>query len=202
MESKLATKSPGGFSLVELLVVVAISILLMVLVTPTISSVMNSQRITDTGSRLAALIERGRMHATVRHRIVGVRFFENPTNSAEFTAADLVELVPDSAAPQTLHTNALSRLFRFSEPVVLSQGHSSLLATDSSAGIGTANVPGEGIRSYRDFLIFPDGSTSLSNFATNPNLGVLTRGDASEDPKNPLVISLDPLTCRISIYRK
>ncbi len=204
MEHKLTSRPPrAAFSLLELLVVVAIVIGLAAMVVPSISSLLSSHRITDTGARISALIERGRMHATVRHCVVGVRFFESSQNSGEFVAASLVEIITDPDSSNSLHTNTLSRPFRFPEPIILSQAHSSLLTPDPSAENGSDTVNGLGMLFYRDFLIFPDGSTSLAPSSINPYLGVLDRRDiANDDARNPLFLSIDPRTCRISTFRK
>lgn len=191
-----------AFSLIELLAVIAIAAILMVMVAPTVHSILVSSQVTDTGARLAALIEQARMHAAVHNCTTGVRFFENPQAAGEFIAASLVGMVPD-AKGQSLRTNDIVRLFRFPESVVLSAGHSSLLETDSSAGSGTAQVSGGATLSYRDFLISPDGSTSLAPTSVNPYLGIVARREAAlSDPANPLVLSLDPLTCRVTVFRK
>ncbi len=192
----------AAFSLIELLTVIAIAAILTVMVAPTVHSILVSSQVTDTGARLAALIEQARMHAAVHNCTTGVRFFENPQAAGEFIAASLVGMVPD-ANGQSLQTNDIVRLFRFPESVVLSADHSSLLETDSSAGNGTARMPGGVTLSYRDFLIYPDGATSLGTVTNHPYLGVLERRDAATDaPANPLVLSLDPFTCRVTTFRK
>jgi len=188
----------GGFSLLELLAVIAIISILMVLVVPALNSIVTNYRITDTAARLAAMIERGRIHATVTQRVVGVRFFAG-SNPEEFTATTLVEMTPVPGT-NAMTTNLLTRYFRFPEPIILSKSHSSLLADGSAAGTNSTAVPGDGVRAYRDFCIFPDGSTSLSNFSTNPCLGILKRTDTT--PDNPCVLSIDPVTCRVTTYRK
>lgn len=194
-------RHPAGFTLLEILIVVAIVLLMTTLTLPVINSVVTGHRIADTGARVAALIERARIHATVSHRIVGVRFFQG-TNSAEFTAVALVEMIPNS--DRTLATNTLSRPFHLPETLILSQAHSSLLGTNSSVGTGSASLSGSNPRPFRDFLIFPDGSTSLVNFPSNPHLAVLSRMDAkkTDGPANPFVLSIDPLTCRVTTHRK
>lgn len=194
-------RKPAGFTLLEILVVVAIVLIMMTLTLPTINSVITGHRISDTGARLAALIERARTHATVSQRIVGVRFFQG-TDSGEFTAVALVEMTPDS--DRSLATNALSRPFHVPESLILSQAHSSLLSADSSAGSGNSILSGQEARPYRDFLIFPDGSTSLTNFTPNPYLAVLSRhdSDSGNEPVNPLILSIDPVTCRVTTHRK
>jgi len=190
-----------AFTLLEILVVVTIVLLMMTLALPAINSVVTGYHISDTGARLAALIERGRTHATVSQQIVGVRFFQGSA-PGEFTTVVLVKMVPDS--DWSLTTNALSRPFHITESLVLSQSHSSLLTEDSSAGSGTATLSGHTARPYRDFLIFPDGSTSLTNFTPNPYLAVLSRQDFENnvEPLNPLILSIDPVTCRVTTYRK
>jgi len=196
----------GGFTLLELMLVMAIISILLVMAVPAVNSTATNYRLTDTTARIAAMIEFGRIHATAMQRVVDMRFFVSSNSNTEYTAAALFEMTPVSGSTTTtLTTKQLTPYFRFSEPIILSKIHSSLLFDNSTAGSGSATIPGNSAPSaYRDFLIFPDGSTSLTTSGTNPYLGILSRPDASHsgNPNNPCVLSIDPATCRVTTYRK
>lgn len=187
-----------AFSLVEILVVVAIMALLVGLVSVPIRAVINSHRLADYGHRLASLIEQARMHATTTQRVTVLRFI--PVAAGEDLSASeisvvLYEIVPPLNDPMDeAATNAISRVLRLQEPIFISEEKSSAL--QNSGMVSSAGAPGQ-----QEFYIYPDGSSSLAGESPNPHFTLLMRGD-EDKLNNPFVVSLDPLTTRVTLFRQ
>jgi hypothetical protein len=91
--------------------------------------------------------------------------------------------------------------------LIIHASRSSIFATDSGAVSKTVDVASsiEPGKACRDFYLFPNGTTSLNALSPNPHLCLMTRPDALQSDaeiRNPLVISIDPVTSRLTIYRR
>lgn len=199
---KKRVRSGLGFSLVELLVVVAF-LTLTFLAVPTIQSTITSHRLTSAGNRLTALMEQARIHATVTQKVVALRFYAEPDAGAGsgFRAVRLFELTPPPGqSGADLLATALTRTFRLEEPLLISGAHSPLLQDAALVSGIETDAANTGL-TYREVYFFPDGSTSLQAASPNPYLTVVNRTD-QDTLKNPMVVSLDPLTARTTLFQR
>ena len=81
--SKQARATSGGFSLIELLVTIAIVAILAVVAAPSLMSLINSNRLTAQANELVASLQQARMEAVRRNRSVTVcRSINNTTCAA------------------------------------------------------------------------------------------------------------------------
>ena len=180
----------------------AIALVLLGLTLPALQNLNRNLGITDAGNRLAALMERARNHATTTQTVVAVRFFEAGSD-AEYNTVALFALNALESDPLTHTSEPISSPLRLPEPLIVSRSLSS--AMDGGAmGSGTGAPPGGAASGYREFLIFPNGATSLPSTEVNPYLCIAARHDAEANAgvKNPCVLSIDPVTSRVTIYRK
>jgi|GEM_PF-969361 len=187
-----------AFSLVEILVVIAIMAVLVGLAMVPIRSVTNSYQLADYGQRLASLIEQARMHATTTQRVTLLRFISEPAGedgAVQVTSVGLYEIVPSRTDPTAQpSTNPIARVLRLQEPVFISQEKSSAVHNSGMVSSGGADWP-------KEFYIYPDGSSSLAGESPNPHFTLLMRRD-EDKLNNPVVVSLDPLTTRVTLFRK
>lgn len=193
-----------AFSLVEMLVVAAIMLILMTLALFATQSIANGYRLGSAGNQFVALLERARIHATTTQKVAVFRLYADPDTKDPQTglrALQVLERVPDPAAPLAAPViRPVSRIFRLENPLIVSWSHSSALS-NSNLVAGTTNLAGTSNLPYREFYVFPDGSTSLSATAVNPYFTLVTARDDIA-LKNPAVVSLDPVTARATLFRR
>jgi uncharacterized protein (TIGR02596 family) len=191
-----------GFTIVELLVVMSILVVLLSLVVTPVKSILDRHHLTGAGSQVSALVERARIHATTTQRVTSLRFYPDTTTKAighGFRNIGVYEITPNTTGTG-LNAKPITRNFKFNEPVIVSSSRSSAFQNATIiSGTGTlqrvAAVP------YREIYFYPDGSTSLTASSPNPYFTVVSLRD-EENLTNPFVISLDPVTSRVTIFRR
>lgn len=198
-------KKPHGFSLVEILAVVAILSILVILAVPAAQTLVHGYRLNSSGNQLAALIERARMHATTTQRIGVLRLYADPESkdiSQGFRILQLLEFVPDASNETTPITmSALTRAYVLEAPIIISPENSSAFSNTSMQSatgtiLGTDGVP------CREIYFFPNGSTSLEATPINPYFTLMASHDDAGNPANPFVVSLDPVTARVTRFQR
>jgi len=81
--SKLST---GGFSLVELLVVIAVILIVAAVATPNVVNALRTQRLRGTATDYASLLQRTRIRAVEDNRFYGQRVGNDPNNPTALIA--------------------------------------------------------------------------------------------------------------------
>ena len=178
-----------GFSLIELLAVVAVLSILLVLVTTAFNSIATSSSITQSTNLISGQIELARQLAAVRNRTIEVRFLKK--TGEPFSALQLWWPGLNQSAEK---------------PVVLPQGtllNESLSPWLATMGNGTVPVgaPWAGA-TYRSFAIRPSGALEPPPAAasrTNLFLTISAREEAT--PSNYATIQVNPDTSRPILYR-
>ena len=188
-----------AFSLIELLIVVAIMSLLVALSIPAMNSIAQGSGVTRGGQTVGDMIILGRQEAVSKNRDVEMRIIRVPAsqsgNTGGLVAMQLWELTDASARP-------LSKVSRLPQGVTISSNltMSPLLSADSSVR-NTTNFAGLGNCEYLGFKIRPNGML-VGSVTTNNNF--LTIGSASDTqvpPANYYTIRVNPITGRVNIYR-
>ena len=195
-------KTLPAFSLIELLVVMAIMVLLLALVAPAVNGVMESGRLTQAATILSNQFSIGHLKAMSENRPITLRFIRKDTassfdriqlltidNQGNMVAVDRVQTLPVGTA------------------IAKSATLSSLLGSnpnpEQAATSSDPSVPGLGT-SYRyiQFSFRPRGSLDLDMtqkwFATV----VYLRNDTSSGiPANSITLLLDPLNGNFVTYQ-
>jgi uncharacterized protein (TIGR02596 family) len=205
MKSEFADLNrPGaasGFTLIELMVVIAIMGVIFTLVVPVVSSILDSNSLTVAAQMAADQISLGRQIASARNRTVEVRIIMLPHPTGGGSDYSAIQLWVNNAA-NTMQP--ATRLARFPQAIAFSQNanFSKLL---SSGSTGTITSAGSN-EAYTSFQISPAGVVSAngatlamsdtylaivsSRFASNPSL-----------PPNYALVQINPNTGTPKVYR-
>jgi uncharacterized protein (TIGR02596 family) len=201
---------PGvpAFSLVEMLVVIAIMVVLMAVVIPASSSLMGGMNIGRSAGMLTDELNFARQTALSRNRDVEVRFYrlgaKMDGNNKQFRAfrSYLIEgLNPSDWKP-------LSRVKQLPEPIIITDdsSYSSLLDVGGDhKGLtsGSEDLPGHGSVDYVSFLLRANGGTSLKPVTEKWFLSLFSEKEqpTSGLPPNYFTAQIDPVTGRTRSYR-
>ncbi|MBE2204631.1 MAG: Verru_Chthon cassette protein D [Chthoniobacterales bacterium] len=197
---------PDGFSLVELLTVMALLAVLAVLVLPSIRGVSSSTELTISAASVVDSLNLARQTALSVNRPVEVRFYQVPssTDTTEAFRAMASYVLGNN------QTNPIGRPVWLRSGVVLSDTAPFGTLLEGLPG-GSSTLPSLGptTYSYRSLIFRPDGSVALPN--TSPSDG----GDTwhvmlfntsrpptgSTPPANHVTIQLLPETGRTRVFQ-
>ncbi len=173
IQSKNATRCHSGaamdaFSLIELLVVLAIASILIVVTLPSLSSALSSSKLNSASQTVADSIGQARQEAVTKDRNVQVRFYNITTGALQGWRALQVVRVEQTSSGSTLVPVTKVRLLPDGVIISPTPALSPLLTADSAIS-GTVNLPVYGNVSYAGFYFLPSGSienavNSANNF--------------------------------------
>ncbi len=208
-----------GFTLIEMLVVVAIIALVAAAVTPMVFSQMMATRITSAGESMAGLLSLARQLAVSGNQEVEVRFYQyaepaTPGSTVGFRAVALVRSAGQAKGPGTGAGAGTQLGQQLSDTFFLPSG----ITVSGSAmmspplTIFTSSPDREGIikkvqgATFRAFHFYPDGSTDFQEHAIVANRCYFTLGEErviadGSVPKNFYAVQVDPTSGRVISYR-
>lgn len=185
-----------AFSLVELLAVVAIMSVLLVLIIPGVSSVLQANRIATAVQVISGEMEMARQLAAARNRTIEVRFIKK---NDQFSAIQLwwSDGVPSAAGKAVALSSPLAILSEHSMSPIL-----------GAAGMFQGTMPSGGTfggNSYKAFRIRASGMIEPPPTATNKADFYFTIASDSTPqgvvPANYATVQINPDTGRVMIYR-
>ncbi len=194
-----------AFSLVEIVVVLAIVTVMFALATPYVFSSVQSASLTSVGDTVMQKISQAQQRALTENRVVALQFyFYNREGVEACHAAQLVSVDPASNVVTPLE-----------EPVYWSDGRVILLDGPLSpiftnippADTGPATEePFKNVEAtFRRVRFYPNGGTSLAVPLRQAYLTLIAsnkfQADMAEPPKNYYTIQIDPVAGRSRSYR-
>jgi uncharacterized protein (TIGR02596 family) len=210
---------PRAFTLVEVLVVLAIISLIMFFSVPNMKEMIQGSKLTQAGDQLKYDLGVAQQTAVKDNLTVEVRFYQylQPGQAADaslvsFTAYQMFSLIPDSTRPGDPRAERIlapiGKINKLPSGVVIPASTIwSTLVTQSTIANGTQEVPGlipterKTVASYRSFQINPDGSTNLDTsgaeqwYVTLIDSKEIEKSNGSLDalaPNNYICIQVDP----------
>ena len=196
-----------GFTLVEMIAVMAVIIVALALVTPAVSTILVGNKLTQASDNLQSQLTLARETAIAQNRQVEVRFYQyvdpsSPGTSSTYNALQAFS-VNGSVYTALEKVQALPTKIIIDSGTTLSSLWSSSTALNSSA-TGQTGVPGVRAYSYMAVRFRPDGSTNLP-----PTGGpwFLTLHDAlkgdkmATPPPNFITLEIDPVSGELTVFR-
>ena len=201
------TRHPGsglragiGFTLVELLVVMAVILVLLGAIVPALRSLSQGNNLNLAGENLSSAIMAARDAAMTNNRKVSVRLLQGTDAGDGNTHYRAVQLwiVKDDAGT----TIPLGAISRFPAAIVLSEATGlSPLVQSPPAQTGSMTVAGVSTN-YASFPFTANGAPDGSVTSANSYLTLVRLQDvAAAKPANFLALFINPVTGEVTTYR-
>ncbi|MFA6176032.1 MAG: Verru_Chthon cassette protein D [Phycisphaerae bacterium] len=214
-------KPRSAFSLMELLVVMAIIGLLATFLAPAVTPILRGSRLTQAGDQALAVLSLARQTALTTSHAVEVRFYqygdpEVPGESAaspttgKYRAIQAFEYKDDGTATPvgkmaTLPPSIIMDQGATLSTIIGSAKSSPAVPTSTTGGALNVSIPRAG-KQYNSvsFRFLADGSTNLSTtgtlwFLTLHNL--IDGDNMTSPPPNYTTIKIDPMNGSLKTYR-
>lgn len=186
----------AGFTLVELLAVMAIVVVLCSLAAVSLSGITMGSNLTRAGNLVADQWTLARQEAVTRNRNVEVRFFYLPQDQTPAWRGLQVVRIEDNGDQVPV-----GRMIVLPEGILISASETlSPLMMAGDPILGTVKNPGYGTLSFRAFRFRPNGSTGgalgANNFVT-----LYSSEAQGSPPPNFCTVQVNPITGKVTTYR-
>ena len=213
------SRNSRAFTLIEMLVVVAIIAILLSLVVPAVVTLMQSSNLNKSAQLLTDELNFARQIALSQNRNVEVRFYKlpSPTNSQDLQFRAFRSL---AAIGTSTTESPLSTVRYLPAPIIISTATDSvtniMVSTLLNAGnpnlsglmTGTENLPVSGTTPYISFFFRATEGTNLAPITgTNSNWYLTLYSETAANitatgiPANYFTAQVDPVTGRVLTYR-
>lgn len=196
-------KKVCGFSLVELLVVVAVLAILLTLSVPAANQLLSSTTLARSGQQFSDQLVLAWQTAITRNRDVEVRFIEMGDEGDRKFRAMQAWIVDDRG----MEREPLGRMVRLPDTIVINEApaNSPLVFGSGATLSGTDHFGAAGDARYVGFRFRANGETDLSggSVGSGNNFFLLQhlRDPADAVPDDFYAIQINPLTGRVSAFR-
>jgi uncharacterized protein (TIGR02596 family) len=214
-----------GFTLVEVLIVLALIAMLLFMIVPGLKDVFRGSKLTGTADQIMGDLNLARQTAIKESVPVEVRFykFRNPDarNEERFAAYQCFRLAQDLNTPSDYTTKRIAKPI-FEKVKTISQGVALVEAEQWSTLVSDEEmkqdrervrglVPGERDTeaNYFSFIITPEGETNLDHSGAKQwYITLVTESDyqaapdpAAMKPSNFITLQIDPYTANVRRYQ-
>ena len=191
-----------GFSLVEMLTVIAIIGLLAAIVVPAVSTMLEASKLNNAINQIADQITMARQIALAQSRRVEVRFYKLATSS-EPTAA--YRAIGTYLISETGSATPVVKVQEITSPIVISDNaaQNTVFRSSPVSYSGTEDLPRSANTPYFKFSFLPNGRTDFGA-GDNPFLTLFNArrvASAGTLPPNYAVLQVDAMTGNVRIFR-
>ena len=199
---KWPTNRSAAFSLLELLVVIAVIVVLLALGGPAINGAQQGMALATAGAAFEAQLVDARESAISRRSRVESRFYKCKKDGTDAYRGiqNFIQSLDGSMTP-------LAKPVWLPTGLVISEDalYSSLLSGNNTVqkeGTGLGMIPSYGT-SYtaKTFEFLPDGSTSIPDLQPPPFFTIYPEGRADPAAANFYTIQIDPVTGKLRTHR-
>jgi len=192
-----------AFSLLELLVVMAIIVIILALVVPAMRGISGGINMTSVAEEVSGSVSRARQRASTFNRQSRMRFYEDFTGA--LSKSYQIWEKPDIASDPTLAASwkpvEAERAMPAGVTIKKDATHSALLDIYKNL----SETKPRGAVKYSEVLFTPSGSLVASSSSAHitivPEVGPATGGVVAELPPNFAVVVIEPVNSRPTIYR-
>lgn len=198
--------APAGFSLVELVIVIAIVTMLIAVATPYTLAAMQSANLTSAGDTLMQKLAMAQQRSLTENRPVGLDFYYYTVDNVKGCHA--IQMI--SYNPATNQATQLEPpVYWTKQSVVLVEGALSPMFSTNQTATSTGPAAQNPFQSlgatfYR-VIFYPNGTTSLRVPLRTAYLTLIPtksyKPDISTAPPNYYTVQIDPVTGRGHSYR-
>ncbi len=206
--------TPKGFSLVELLVVLAITAILAAISVPAISSAMSFSKLNGAEQAVMGHFSFARQSALASNRAVEVRFYKISDYKGTLVYGAMQSFRQDTDVSGNAVSVALSKPYFFPNPIVIvSDASASSLMVPATSGAsflqsGDAGFdsshplpPPHGVRPYTSFCFRPNGQTDLTGTSTITLASEVAPVVAHSLPANFITLQIDAVNGTVRVFR-
>ena len=201
------TAGSGGFTLIEMLVVIAIITILATAMLPGLSGVVQGFDLTTAGQSVSDQVTLARQMALAKNRNAEVRFYKKKATVGDAVSFRGVQIWAQVSENGVIVYRPATRVVWLREgfKVIEHETYSPLIGSEFSAyqGTGTTEAPlPRGVESYVAVRFRPTGSPEAALKASNNFVTIVPeRETGAALPKNYYTVQIDPLTGRPTTYR-
>lgn len=194
-----ASRLRGGFTLTELLLVVAIMVVLMSVTLPAFTSIAMGTNLSRAGQLIGDQISLARQEAMTRNRDVRVQFFPNLVKGGVTNYGVQIFRVEEGTDGEQLIP--ASRMVLLPAGLRVNDNLSPLTKADAALSGSMTNVAQYGTVQSSGFKFRPNGAPGSAVNAANNFLTLQRSGDPGDQPDNFYTIQINPVTGKVTVYR-